>query len=138
MAFTVGSLARNVTGNRRAHSGTLTFDSSYATGGESLVPSELGLHTIENIILHPSAGFSFDYDYAAQKVKVYVPAVVVGAAGAATLDDFPLTGTGATTARSVGLDNAAGSSTVLFGAQQEVAASTNLSSVVVRFSAIGT
>lgn len=137
MALTFAGLKRDVSGNKRMHSGRITFDSSYDAGGESLTPANIGLHVIETIEILTGSGFVCEYDYAAQKVKALVPSVVVGAAGAATIDDFPLTGTGATTARSVGLDNGAGSSTVRFGALQEVAASTNLSAVVARYVAIG-
>lgn len=136
MALTISALKKDIAGNKRMHSGQITFDSSYDAGGESLTPNNIGLHNIENIEIMSASGFYFEYDYTNRKVKVLVPSVVIGAAGAATIDDFPLTGTGASTARSIGLDNAA-SGTVRFGAQQEVAASTNLSAVVARFIATG-
>lgn len=59
-------------GNKRASSGTITFDSSYATGGESLTPANIGLGTIERITFnHGEDGYVFKYDYTNQKVMAY-------------------------------------------------------------------
>lgn len=138
MALTISGLKKDVVGNKRQHFGLITFDSSYPTGGEALVPADLGLHTIERISFEQGLGFNFEYDYSAQKVKAFCPGIVIGAAGAATLDDFPLTGVGASTARSVALDNAASAGTQRFGGQVEVANTENLSTVSTRFVAIGT
>lgn len=137
MALTISSLKRTHLGDRRQHLGVITFDSSYATGGESLVPTDVSLHTIDSITFEPTGGYSFEYDYTNQKVKVNVPGVAIAAAGAATIDDFALTGTGASTARSIGLDSAS-TSPVRFGPQQEVASTVNLSAITTRFRAIGT
>lgn len=138
MALTISSLKRDIAGNKRMHSGLITFDSSYATGGEALTPENLGMHTIDHIDVRSALGFTFDYDHTNAKLLAYCPGVVIGAAGAATLDDFALSGVGSSTARSVGLDNAAGSSTVRFGGQVEVANAENLATVAARFIAIGT
>lgn len=47
----------------------VTFDNSYATGGESLTPALLGLATIDYLKANPSAtGYVFNYDYAANKI----------------------------------------------------------------------
>lgn len=53
-----------------------TFDSSYPTGGESLTPAMLGLSEIflvlvSNDAADGSAGFVFQYDYTAQKIKAF-------------------------------------------------------------------
>lgn len=50
----------------------VTFDSSYATGGESLTPAMLGLTSI--VFLDPNAagGYFFVYDYANQKLLAYL------------------------------------------------------------------
>lgn len=127
-----------VEGAQQTVRGRIAFDSSYPANGESLTPAMIGLKTIDYLEVLPKSGFTFEYDYTNQKIKVQCPAVVVGAAGAATLDDFPLTGVGATTAVSIGLDAAAGSATNRFGAQQELADTTNLSTLTgVRFFARG-
>jgi len=54
--------------------GTVTLDSSYATGGESLVPGDVGLSTkIEFIEASPADGYVFEYDYSNEKVIVRWP-----------------------------------------------------------------
>ena len=59
-------------GSQRATSGTITFDSSYATGGESLTAANVGLGTISFIEFNQgSSGYTFAYDYSTNKVKVY-------------------------------------------------------------------
>lgn len=135
MALAISDLKRDVAGNKRLHHGKITFDSSYPSGGEALTPANIGLHTIERIVFSEALGFKAEYDYANQKVVVKCPSVVTGAAGAGTLDDFPMSGVGATSA-SIGLT--AGNATTRFGGQQEVADTTNLSTLVVYFEAIGT
>lgn len=58
-------------GNRRATKGTLTFDSSYATGGESLTAANVGLGRLDDIQFNQgTSGYIFEYDYSNAKVKV--------------------------------------------------------------------
>lgn len=120
----------------------ITFDSSYPAGGESLTAADLGFTAIEpyakivQLVATPSGGFGFEYDFSNAKLKVRVPGVAIGDAGSATLDDYPLSGTGAT-ATSIGLKNDA-TSPVRFGPQQEVVDTANLSSVTVRVLAFAT
>lgn len=113
------------------------FDSSYATGGEALTAADLGFpagYTLVFLAAEPAGGFTFQYDRTNAKLKVLAPGVTFGAAGALTLDDFPLSGTGATTA-SVGLNSAA-TSPVSFGGQVEVANTVNLSTITTRVVAV--
>lgn len=59
-------------GSKRAVSGTLTFDASYPTGGESLTPANIGLGVIERITFnHGEDGYVFKYDYTNKKVMVF-------------------------------------------------------------------
>lgn len=54
----------------------ITFDSSYATGGESLTPADLGFDTnvvIVQLTAHTAAGYQFEYDYTNKKLKAYTP-----------------------------------------------------------------
>lgn len=54
--------------------GTITFDSSYATGGEALTASNLGLSSkVEFISVTPGSGYIFQYDYTNKKLKAYWP-----------------------------------------------------------------
>ena len=59
------------TGNLKYKAIEITFDSSYPTGGESLTPGMIGLDDIINIIIEPSDGISFGYDYTNEKIKAY-------------------------------------------------------------------
>jgi hypothetical protein len=49
----------------------LTFDSSYATGGESLTASDIGLDQIVLAQIESTDGMSFAYDYTNNKVKAF-------------------------------------------------------------------
>lgn len=54
--------------------GTITFDSSYPTGGEPLVPTDVGLSSkVEFISVSPADGYIFEYDYSNEKVIAYEP-----------------------------------------------------------------
>lgn len=54
--------------------GTITFDSSYPTGGEALLPADVGLSSkVEFITVSNASGYTFEYDYANNKVKAYWP-----------------------------------------------------------------
>ena len=125
-------------GNLRWARCTVAFDSSYPTGGESFTPADLGMKTFDVVQIQHTAGLSFEYDYTNKKVKVYSQGVTVGAAGAATMDDFPVTaGPGASTI-SVSLTNSGGSATHNFGAMKEVPNTNDLSTVTgVRVFALG-
>ena len=74
MALTVTEVSRNQgPGNRMEVIATVTFDSSYATGGESLTPASLGFQTFDYVGLTTSGGYVFEYDHANSKVKAYWP-----------------------------------------------------------------
>ena len=81
MALTITNIVRNNIGNRREHSATIAFDSSYPVGGESLTPADLSLHLIESIAIDPKSGYSFEYNYSSQLVVAYevdnVPTLIV-------------------------------------------------------------
>jgi len=55
----------------------LAFDSSYAYGGESLAPTDVGLSAVHKVHIEPKNGFNFEYDYTNQKVKVFAPAPAI-------------------------------------------------------------
>lgn len=139
MALTVVISDQGIAGNLRWVRGTVAFDSSYPTGGESFTAANIGLRVIDSIHFHHTAGVSFEYDYTNSKILAYVPGVVVGAAGALVVDDFVPTGVAATGGTSaVGLAANAANSTVRFGVQTQVADTANLATITgVRYFAWG-
>lgn len=50
MALTFSEISRTIFGNKRIVVTEITFDSSYATGGEALTPANLGLASIDALI----------------------------------------------------------------------------------------
>jgi hypothetical protein len=72
MAATVTLLQRIKLGNARMNVCTVTFDSSYATGGEAVTPEQMGLTVVDMVIATNSGGYAFEYDYANEKLKVFV------------------------------------------------------------------
>lgn len=81
MAFTIATVSGVqdfVAGNKKIRHRKLTFDSSYATGGEPLVASEFGLKKIEHVMVHGAARKSdasdaviCSYDYTNGKLVAY-------------------------------------------------------------------
>lgn len=70
-------------GSEKAVVGTITFDDSYAAGGESLTAANIGLQKIKFISLNQGEdGYVFFYDYANSKVKAYVTIDPANAGGA--------------------------------------------------------
>lgn len=80
MAFTVTRVAGTARkeGNRRRAEFDITFDSSYATGGESLTASEFGFRKLDCVIPHGAFRKSdatdavmVSYDYTNNKLAAY-------------------------------------------------------------------
>ncbi len=139
MALTVAITERSQSGNKLVNRGTVAFDASYSTGGESLTANQVALRILDTISFEVQEGFSFEYDYSNATVIARCPAIVTGAAGALTIDDYAMSGVGSTTTTSVGLEaSLSNPTTSRLGAMQEVADSEDLSSVgAVRFVATG-
>jgi hypothetical protein len=57
MALTYSTTNIDVIGSRRQVTGSITFDSSYLTGGEVLTPSLIGLYQIEHMEVDPAQGY---------------------------------------------------------------------------------
>lgn len=55
--------------------GTITFDSSYPTGGEAIAGSDVGLDFVSKIFLQPRGlaanAFTVEYDYSGKKLLVH-------------------------------------------------------------------
>lgn len=134
MALTITIDREERMGRRFYRSGTIAFDSSYPTGGESLTPSDLGIRTIDILLAAPAGGLMFEYDNANQKLKAIYP--TGGSAAPAALADPAITvPTGATGVTSTA---AQPDLTETAGRSKEVANATDLSTITgVRFVALG-
>lgn len=78
MALSLSQVERStVFGDRRVRFFTVTWDSSYATGGESLTAGDVGLQRIDFLVAEPaaaSAGTSahvVKYDYTNSKLQAF-------------------------------------------------------------------
>lgn len=138
-------MALTVTVSRQAHSpgelrsyGTITFDSSYLTGGEAITPNNFKLGDgAFDVHVYPAAGYTFEHDKTAKTIKAYSQGVATGAtaaadstSGALLLNDAGVEGT----FRAMGT---AISTTFKLGALKEVASAVDLSAVVAKYEAIG-
>lgn len=81
MALTVASVtgAKDfVLGNKKAKTRVITFDASYATGGESLTAKDFGFRSLDAVIVHGAArkadgtsALIANYDYTASTMMAY-------------------------------------------------------------------
>ena len=78
MGLTITNLEQHSQGDLRAASATVTFDASYASGGESLTPNNLGLGQFVGDVEISAIedGYSFQWDATNQKIKVMAPSSV--------------------------------------------------------------
>ena len=61
-----------VPGNNKYVIKTATFDSSYATGGEALTATTLGLESLHIVLLSiENSGYVAQYDYTNSKIALY-------------------------------------------------------------------
>lgn len=58
MALTFTLDDRQLVGNKRQVAGTVTFDSSYATGGETFTAADLGLSSITDVSIEDASGYN--------------------------------------------------------------------------------
>lgn len=70
-ALTISNKSYENAGSESKIEFDLAFDSSYATGGESLTPEMLGLSRINRVKIMADSGYMFEYDNANEKVLVY-------------------------------------------------------------------
>lgn len=78
-------------GHHKTVSGTLAFDDSYPTGGESIADITGQFRTCQGIVFQPKAGYTFDADIANNKVIAYwVDTSTDGAAQAEVTDETDL------------------------------------------------
>lgn len=119
-------------GTRKVHVYKIEFGDgalTYPAGGVPLPAKESfgmahELAYLRVIDSDDSQGIVWKYDYANKKLRGYIQGVDVSAAGAATLDDFPINTTNETLATgslSVSLNNNAGTGKKYFGRLLELA-----------------
>lgn len=86
MALTVTETDDNILGARKSKIVNVTFDSSYATGGEDFTPASLGFQEFYLVLPAPTAGYVFDYVASTKKLRAFrIPALDGNAASAAPL-----------------------------------------------------
>lgn len=99
----------------------ITFDNSYPTGGEPVTAAQLGVRSIDMVMLSNGGGYLAEYDYTNNKIKVLTPTAPhshIENTAAAYVQN-------ATTAENVA------------EAASEVANATDLSAVIIRAMVIG-
>lgn len=73
MALTVSLTLQGVHGAQRIATGTISFDSSYPTDGESFTLSQLGFGSqLYHLNVSPKSGYVFEVDYTNKKLKAYI------------------------------------------------------------------
>ncbi len=76
---------RSIHGNNRVVFADVTLDASYATGGMTLNPRDVGLSSrFDFVQCAPSGGYVFEFDHTNNKIKVFVEEAV--AAGGPLLE----------------------------------------------------
>lgn len=94
MALTVALTESTVQGNKRVNRGTMAFDNSYPTGGEAFTNRQLGLSSLDQLIVYDNEdALMFAVDYANSKVKAIWPTSgATPAAGVEVTDQTNLSG----------------------------------------------
>lgn len=144
MALTLGSVfVRSSAGNKRFHYGTINFDSSYPTGGYTIAPALIGLHTIEHMAVISTSGSDAFYNFSTGNIQVgnHLPNIVVtgGQGAASALQINPDSNAGVlgktqATTRTIPPDTFGFLSSGKF---VETANATNLSGIAARYEALG-
>lgn len=117
---------------------------TYPSGGVPLPAyGQFGMKRfLEYIVLTDSddaTGIVWKFDQENKKLRAFIPGVTVGAAGAVTVDDFPLTSDDNTlaTAMSVSLTNSVGAGTHHFGVLKELVNAQTIVAQVLYAEAVG-
>lgn len=71
MALTNVIDRKDKTINQRISQVTVTFDNSYTTNGKSFTASDAGMSQIDFILFSGGSGYTFEWDSANNKIKVY-------------------------------------------------------------------
>lgn len=125
MGLTLTNLVRESAGSQFKVRGTLTFDNSYLTGGESLSAALLGLDRIEEVDFEDSMGYTFDGIIAAGGASALVKAYYT-AGGSGTIATVSAgTPAGTNSATKLNLATPAFSGTGFATAGQEITTADN-------------
>ena len=87
-----------IIGDRRGVIAKVSFDSSYATNGESLKPEDLGMTVIDFLICEPTNGYLYEYDYTNKKLKAKYPTKTQAVANSSSNQLILTTGSNSATA----------------------------------------
>ena len=83
MALTISKFIESGMADVRVVFVEITFNGTYTTNGESLVPGDVGMVAIHMAIFEPIGGKAFEYDHTNEKLKVYYYDYNAGADGSA-------------------------------------------------------
>lgn len=127
--------AERLTNNLGIVTGTITFDSSYPTGGEDASDISRYFKSLKVVTFNNKGGYVFEYDSTNDKIKVLYPtkSQTSNLAGSVTVTNA--VGDGDSGTYNVSFTGTKG--TVDAGVAEEVANATDLSSLTVEFVAIG-
>lgn len=132
MALTISVTKQTVVGDLAYVSGTVDFDSSYPTGGESFAPADVGLSVFDLVLCSPTSGVIFEMDYTNSNLQAFFPTGGGGTPASALA--VPKVSSGASSASAVD----ATTPTITPGVGKEVKSAQNLSTLTgVKFVAFG-
>lgn len=123
---------RQISGRKRRNLVKIAFGDGAKTYPANGIPMPAKdvfgmVRSLDTLIVHDSddaSGIYWKYDKENNKLRAYVQGALVGAAGAAVLDDFPVTAAFGTTA-SLSLSFNAGAATNRWGALKEAVGGTD-------------
>lgn len=130
MPLTITTNREGVMGDVRYKVLSVDFDSSYPTGGESLVPADVGWNQFFFVEAHArDNGLVYLYDYANETLEAYEQGLTTGSTGAGDETSFTNVEdiTGTETAMAVA--GVAIDTTILFGQLREVGDTSDLSTL---------
>lgn len=130
MAATVAVKKRTKVNGLFAVIADVTFDDSYPEGGEAITANQLGLNTLDLVMVAPAGGYIMEFDHTNKKIKAYAPVNAVAGDGVADANNTLMKS-------ATGTVEVAGTGTAFQVAAAEVAATTDLHTVTTRIMAYG-
>lgn len=134
MALTLVKQKEGVAGDLRYWAGTITFDSSYNTGGEAIAAADFGFGQVIYVLeLGRNVGIMFEWDKTNGKIMAVFP---TGGATAATSVTAP-TSTLSSGNSAISAPGVTALNVLVAGAGKEVGSTANLATVVIQAFAMG-